>query len=112
MCVLGVHEQARFGLCIFLGLGFAYSGAGHDAMKLQGPADIGSPFKAVWMPLQPREQVHATCLGFEALAIQMSGDLGILTVFDAEDLPSTVQAHTPSALSAASTAAACSRRRP
>ncbi len=56
-------------------------------------------------------QVHATCLGFEVLAIQMSGDLDILTLYDAEDLPSTVQARTPAAFVAAFTAAACFRRR-
>mmetsp|Transcript_4011 Transcript_4011/g.11645 ORF Transcript_4011/g.11645 Transcript_4011/m.11645 type:complete len:359 (-) Transcript_4011:301-1377(-) len=35
--------------------------------------------------------VHATCLGLETLAIIMSGDLGILSAYDAGSLPSVMQ---------------------
>lgn len=35
--------------------------------------------------------MHATCLGLETLAIIMSGDLGILSAYDAGSLPSVMQ---------------------
>jgi hypothetical protein len=47
------------------------------------------------------EQVHATCLGFEVLAIQMSKNTSLLSKFDATNLPSKLQVRISSSLTGA-----------